>query len=268
MKYRHSLPLVSLLFGAACFALRLVQNRTGFEPDTGLPVPGNLPALLLPLMLLLAAAAAAILAFRNIPKAAKDLPFSRQFTSDSPLPLTLVISGLFLMLLSGGWEIFGAARGTAVLSADGMTVISTAAQRFGTVTGLLSALSAAALFPGVLAVRRAESSEEPLSLLAVPVCLLVRLIFVYRTHSINPVLGQYYPELLALMLLILGFYALAAFPVRCGQPRLLAFCTGLAPVLALTLLADGLTSPALLALGGAAVLVGFDRMAYFLPQSV
>ena len=44
--------LFSLAAGAACLALRLLQNHIGFEVDTRLPVPGSLPALLLPLMLL------------------------------------------------------------------------------------------------------------------------------------------------------------------------------------------------------------------------
>ena len=49
--------LFSLAAGAACLALRLLQNHIGFEADTRLPVPGSLPALLLPLLLLLSAAA-------------------------------------------------------------------------------------------------------------------------------------------------------------------------------------------------------------------
>ena len=43
--------LFSLAAGAACLALRLLQNHIGFEADTRLPVPGSFPALLLPLLL-------------------------------------------------------------------------------------------------------------------------------------------------------------------------------------------------------------------------
>ena len=52
---RFSASILGVCFGAAGFVLRLLQNRTGFEPDTGLPVPGNIPALALPVLLVLAA---------------------------------------------------------------------------------------------------------------------------------------------------------------------------------------------------------------------
>lgn len=44
------------------------------------------------------------------------------------------------------------------------------------------------------------------SLLLVPVvCFVIRLVLVYRVDSINPVLSDYYLELLALVFLTLGF---------------------------------------------------------------
>ena len=56
MKHRFFIPALSVCFGAAGFLLRLLQNRTGFEPDTGLPIPGSVPAILLPILLMAAAA--------------------------------------------------------------------------------------------------------------------------------------------------------------------------------------------------------------------
>ena len=47
MKKQSLLPLLALVSGAAAFVLRLLQNRTGFEAATGLPVPGNVPGLVL-----------------------------------------------------------------------------------------------------------------------------------------------------------------------------------------------------------------------------
>ena len=35
MKKQMLLPLLAAVGGAAAFVLRLLQNRTGFEPDTG-----------------------------------------------------------------------------------------------------------------------------------------------------------------------------------------------------------------------------------------
>ena len=40
-------PLLAAAGGAGAFLLRLLQRSTGFESDTGLPVPGNLYAVLL-----------------------------------------------------------------------------------------------------------------------------------------------------------------------------------------------------------------------------
>ena len=42
MKKYAAYPALVLAGGAAAFALRLAQNRTGFEAATGLPVAGNL----------------------------------------------------------------------------------------------------------------------------------------------------------------------------------------------------------------------------------
>ena len=47
MKKYICFPLLALVGGGAAFILRLLQRRTGFEADTGLPIPGNPYALLL-----------------------------------------------------------------------------------------------------------------------------------------------------------------------------------------------------------------------------
>ena len=52
--------ILAALVGAACFALRFMQQKTGFEAETGLAVRGNLFALILPTVLLLAAALCAL----------------------------------------------------------------------------------------------------------------------------------------------------------------------------------------------------------------
>lgn len=84
------------------------------------------------------------------------------------------------------------------------------------------------------------------------------LIFAYRLYSVDPVLANYYLELLGLMLLILASYRLSGFAVQAGGPRMFGFYADLTAILAVTLLADG-HSAALLPLGGAAALDGFQR---------
>ena len=239
--------LFSLAAGAACLALRLLQNHIGFEADTRLPVPGSLPALLLPLLLLLSAAALIFLT-RRLPRST-EAPFSAQFGGADAKCLTLTVLGCFLVGLSGVWELLRAVSGgQAVLSADGLSVIaSVGSGTSGAIMGVLSIAAAAGLFCGLLACRK--ETVSPLPLLAVPVSLLIRLVFVYRLDSVDPVLG--------LMALILGSYRLSGFTVKAGNPRLFTLYTGLSVICSLTLLADGITPAACLTLGGAAALAGF-----------
>ena len=57
MKKQSFLPLLALVGGVAAFVLRLLQNRTGFEAATGLPIPGNAPGLALVALITLVALA-------------------------------------------------------------------------------------------------------------------------------------------------------------------------------------------------------------------
>ena len=53
MKQCDKKSLLTLCLGAAGMSLRLLQNMTGFEPGTGLPIPGSIPGILLPVLLAL-----------------------------------------------------------------------------------------------------------------------------------------------------------------------------------------------------------------------
>lgn len=267
MKNRNTFPLLAAALGLAAFALRLLQTITGREADTGLPIPGSIPGLLLPVLL---AVAAAVLfrSARALPKGPVEQPFSAVFSTKEPLALTLLVLGLFLMAASGLWEILRATvMGDPIhyLTAEGLTHISNrgASGRSALLMGTLSVLAAASVFPAVKAAKQREEAvvptenAQPLTVLAAPVCLLARVILDYRLCSVDPVLSNYYLELLSLALLVLGFYRLSGFTVRSGSPRYLALYAGLSAVVALPLLADGIAPASLLGLGGAAVLIGF-----------
>lgn len=261
MKKSCSDFILAVLFGLAGFALRLLQNRTGFEPDTGLPVSGNLPASLLPVLLALAGAALYLVIRRSLPGRVPELPFARLFRLGNRGLLTIALLGACTMALSGVLELANTLGGSAAaVSADGMEIVASPAGAGGSVvlTAVLSAAAGACMAAGILFCRKTE--EPPLILLAVPVCLLARLILVYRLRSTDPVLTDYYLELLGLMLLILGTYRLSGFAAQAGRPRIFALYTGLTAVLALTMLADGPSAAALLTLGGALALGGFRWM--------
>jgi hypothetical protein len=90
------------------------------------------------------------------------------------------------------------------------------------------------------------------------VCLVARLVLVYRVDSVNPSLGAYYVEILALVFMTLAFYRLSSFAYHAAKTRRFALYTGAAVVLCMTALADseGL-SALLLYIGGALALLGF-----------
>ena len=251
MKQCDKKSLLTLCLGAAGMSLRLLQNMTGFEPGTGLPIPGSIPGILLPVLLALSA----VILFRmnsKLPKGPVEVPLSRLLNWNDKEGLFGILAGGCVMAFSGVLEIANAfGRTVTAVSADGMEIVTVSAGtgRSGVVMGLLAVVAGICLLAG-MAICRKTPDTEPQILLAVPVLLLARLIFAYRLYSVDPVLANYYLELLGLMLLILASYRLSGFAVQAGGPRMFG--------LAVTLLADG-HSAALLPLGGAAALEGFQR---------
>ena len=98
MKKNPALPALAIFGGAASFLLRLLQNRTGFEPDTGLPIPGNLPGLALVVLLMLLAAAICVLVGK-LPKEQDPGPaFPADFSTTEPKLLMLPVMVVFVLL--------------------------------------------------------------------------------------------------------------------------------------------------------------------------
>ena len=260
MKKSLFLPVYAVIGDIIAFILRLLQNRSGFDAATGLPIRGNLFHVLLPLYLLLFAASLLVIVLRQ---SKRDLRFPRNFVTENLMLLTVAVCGVFLMGVSGALELVSSFTGSSLLpNPDGLVYVMSAralqTQRIG---GALSVLIAVGLFPAVVACRkREEDAPQPFngSMLLIPaVCLVVRLVLCYREHSTSPIFFDYYLELLTLVLLILGFYRLSSFAFGQGRPRLYAFYTAMSVVLALANFADGMTPSALLCLGGALVLVAF-----------
>ena len=154
MKHRFSIPALSVCFGAVGFLLRLLQNRTGFEPDTGLPIPGSVPAILLPILLMAAAGILYLAVRRVLPKEMPELPFSRQFDLSNRTGLFSALAGGCIMALSGVLEIVDAMGGSAAaVSADGMEIVSvnTGAGGSGLMIGALSVAAGVCLAAAVIA---------------------------------------------------------------------------------------------------------------------
>ena len=286
MKTYAVFPAAAGLGGALAFILRLLQNRTGFEATTGLPIVGNVPGLLLILWLVLAAGALFVLS-RKLPLAGGSPAFPDSFSTSNTTLLFLPVIGVFLVALSGLADLYEGLSGNRLLAqmkaaADPYSAeIADAADGFFStsqiILALASVLIAGALFLVVLSCREGgkRSEENPLSefsdlfLLVPPVALVIRLVLTYRLDSINPSLEAYYVELLALVFLTLAFFQLSSFAFQAGNSSRFAFCSGLAAVFSLSALADDgpHLSSLLLYAGSALILMGFLLLHLSQPES-
>ena len=275
MKKYMLFPLLTLIGGAGAFLLRLLQRATGFEAETGLPIPGNLPAIGLVVWFLAAAAAAFLAARALLPAEEENSPlFPDGFSTASPGLLTPAVMGIFLLAASGVLDLIsGLGDRVPVLTGGDVAVTyvygfdpgysSLFSPKEHILVGLLSLLSAGCLFPAVPACRVRPGSEprRPFRgpLLLVPVCcLVIRLVLTYRAGSVDPSLADYYPEILAVVFLTLGFYRFSSFAFRVGRTRRFALYAALAVAFCLASLADR-PDPARLLFyaGGALALFGF-----------
>lgn len=271
MKKQYALPLTAALGGAAAWVLRLLQNHTGYEADTGLPIPGNFAALALAVLLVGLAAALALTA-RFLPAEEEPGPvLPRDFAVKSAGLLSLPMGGVFLLALSGLSDL---AEGLRLLP-EGL--VSSRHAIYGILRagglgftpqgqllmGALTLAAAVSLFPVLAGCRRREGGPRhraPSAITLLPVAaLVVRLVLTYRIDSVNPSLTMYYVELMALVFLTLGFYRLSSFAFQAGQTRRFGFYAAAALVLCAASLADGSAylSSLLLYAGGALTLTGF-----------
>ena len=108
--------------GLLLFVLRLVQNLTGFEPDTGLSLP-SLPGTILALCLVILALWE-ILRSRKLDKTTAS--FSKRFSTPQK-ELPFLTAGCFMLIAGGGLMAlsrFGDAAGVAALAAGAMAAVS------------------------------------------------------------------------------------------------------------------------------------------------
>ena len=270
MKKPTLLPMLALTCGILAFVLRLLQFHTGFEADSGLPIPGNAAALALILLLAVLVPVYVLLA-RRLPREDPPGPaFPQDFTVSSSGQLFLPVAGALLMALSGLADLAEAVTGANLLSwfraaADpyGTTAVagSVFAGRAQLLLALLSLLSAAALFSAAAACRNPNRSRafRETYLLIPPAALVIRLVLIYRLDSVNPALEAYYVELLALVCLTLGFYRLSSFAFQSGKTSRFALYACAAVTLCTAALADhsALLSSLLLYAGGAVSMLGY-----------
>lgn len=256
MKNRTMFSL--LICTALALAGQLLQTVLGYEAETGLPTHG--------LWLLLPVLAALILWFLAVrPLTADNAP---AFPKDFPLTkngLLLPLAGAGLVALSGAAWLAGALLPPTaeVISAEGtISSISVSSQ---VPSSTMLALGATALLLGVALIPTVISclprdgqghSFNTLLLLAAPVVFVARSVLVYRIHSVDPVVGHYAVELLAMVTLTLAYYRLSGFGFGVGNTRRFGLYAGWAVSLSVAALAAVDFPDSLFYLGNALVLAG------------
>ena len=255
MKKHLLLPLLAVIGGICGAALRFLQNRSGFESATGLPIPGNPYAFLLPGLLLLTTALAVLLCMR-LPRSyrSSDSLFADYFSTRSTAAVTILVAGMFLWCLSGAAGVIGGGAQYTV-TADGLYYpVSAAVQKTELLLAVALIASALCIFPAA-AVRRFKTLSYTGNLLLVPVvCLILRLTLSFREMSINASQQSYYVELLAMVLLALSLFRLSSFAFQDGNTRRFALYSVMSTVLCITALADAATLGDRLFYGGGACL--------------
>lgn len=257
MKKHKKMTVVTAAAAVLAVALRLWQRLTGFEEGTELAVSGHPAGICLPVVLVLTAAALVWLA-RELPGEWEQRPFLQVFGTGVSTRLMPVVMGVFLMAGSGLMQILFALAGNGMyyaLQGDGMLALiqmSEVSPSETLLVGLTAVVSGVCLFPAAVACRRATEEEgvNGVWLLIPVIAMVVRLVLLYRVHSVNPVLQAYYVELLAVVCTAVAIYQLAGFVFGQGAPRWYSISSGLAVVLCAAAMADGQDLPGVLFYAG------------------
>lgn len=167
----------------------------------GMPLPLSLASLAMPALLAVAVVVFFLLA-RRLPAQRELCADMGSYFSFNTITLLGAVGGAFLYVLALALELVGGKAGKLEL-----------------LTGALLAVGAVCLIAALATLRKER--DFPGVVLLVPVCALVlRVILFYREHTADPVLRDYYVELLALAAMTVFLLEFAAFAFRGGAPRL------------------------------------------------
>lgn len=219
--------------GIGLMLMRLTQNRSGFDPVTGLSVPSMHGRVCL-IFLAICAVGELILFFQS-PKEKTD--FSVLFAPpEKELPAVVLGS---LLLAAGG----------ALLALEGF-------QQGALAAGVAGALAAAA-GAGLLLLNRKARAGEALSVVPLLPSMLFAVFFVLTVYipvEDDPVFARYYLPVLTAAMIACSFSQLAGFLRKDSSPRGFVFAGDMTVVLCLMSIADGNLARILLFAGCALVM--------------
>lgn len=238
MKKTWLIPAFALLGGAVGFGLRKWQLSTGFEPDTGLAIPGSPAATaLLVWSAVMLVGLIALCWDRKGPRMCENAFQAKGNT----LFLTACVMGAFLLLISAAAE-------AVTLSAGYQGVLYTNNSRISQFTSkflppLRLALCAGGVPCTLLWVRQlsqeGEKRRESLALLELCLLFCFWLISDYQIRAADPVIMDYLYEVFAIVAAVMAFYYLAGYSFQVGKPRRTLVLCLLAVYFSMVTLADG-----------------------------
>lgn len=233
---KRNLPVaLSLIGGAVGLGLRRWQLATGFEPDTGLAIPGAPAELaLLAFSALMALALIALLYPRK-----GSWPYDVAFAARSnELYMACVTLGAFLLLASGVLEMldfsstYAAAR-EAEANGVRLAVILPPLRILSSLLG-----AGCTLFIGANSYKGLGRGKESPAGLGLCLLLCVWLVTVYQKRAIDPVTQNYLYEVLCVVFALMGMYYFTGWSFQTGKLRRSLFCFTMAVYLSLVTLAD------------------------------
>lgn len=226
--------------GLLLLALRWMQLKNGFDPETGLARQSPAGMVLAAALIVLAAAEAA----RCFRRSGEKHSYACCFQPMEGPALPLLAAGSLLLGGGGVLLAFAGPQGTG----PSVLVIAAAAAGVAAAGGVL-----------LFAKQTRSGGERVFPLLPAMVFSVLFLLTVYLPQGNNPVLARYYLPVLAAALIACAFYQLAGFSCREASMRWFTFFGDLAVPVSLAALADsvGRWGQALVYAGCAIVLTVF-----------
>lgn len=237
MKKNWLVPAVAVVGGAVGFALRKWQLSAGFEPDTGLAIPGAPSAMVLIAWTILVAVGLIVLCWDRKGPTTCEKAFA---ATGNSLFLTACVLGAFLLLISAASE---AVTMSAGYQSSFYTTNSPLSQFTAKLLPPLRVALCLGGFPCTLLwirqlSREGEGRRESLPLLELCLLFCLWLISDYQVRAADPVVMDYVYEVFAIAAAVMALYYLAGYSFQTGKPRRTLVTTLLAVYFSMVTLAD------------------------------
>lgn len=238
MKKNWLAPALAVVGGAVGFGLRKWQLATGFEPDSGLAIPGAAASTALMIWSAVVVVGLIALCWDRKGPMTCEKAFAAKGNS---LFLTACVLGAFLLLVSAAAE-------AVTLSAGYQVALYTNNSPMSRFTAKLLPPLRVALclggFPCTLLwvrqlSREGEGRRESLPLLELCLLFCLWLISDYQIRAADPVVLDYVYEVFAIAAAVMALYYLAGYSFQNGKPRRTLVTTLAAAYFAMVTMADG-----------------------------